>query len=250
VAAAQPVEVPVTARAATDQARPEEPEPAASVEPSRSVPAARAAVVAEPEPEATVLATPSPEPTPDPEEEARRLASHREQGAHLEAREEWSLALQEYRAALAIDPYVTFAVEGRERTEKRARLDEALEFHLQRPERLSATAVAREAETLLERARGAEPQGPALQAKIAALEAALTRARTPVAVVLESDGLTDLTLSRVGPLGPLTRRSLQLLPGTYTVTGSRPGYRDVRRQFSVAAGAPGPVVSLRCEDAL
>ena len=68
--------------------------------------------------------------------------------------------------------------------------------------------------------------------------------------MIESDGLTELSLSRVGPLGTLTRRSLELVPGTYTVTGSRRGYRDVRRQFSVAPGGPGPVVSLRCEEAL
>ena len=69
-------------------------------------------------------------------------------------------------------------------------------------------------------------------------------------MVIESDGLTELTLSRVGRLGTLTRRSLELLPGSYTLTGSRRGYRDVRRQFSVTPGAPAPVVSLRCEEAM
>jgi hypothetical protein len=145
---------------------------------------------------------------------------------------------------------LTFALEGRERAEKRAALDEALDFHIQRPDRLSAPAVAREAEALLERARGAGLPGPALQVRIVALEAALALARTPVAVVIESDGFTELTLSRVGRLGTLTRRSLELVPGHYTLTGSRRGYRDVRRQFSLTPGAPAPTVSLRCEEAL
>ena len=123
-------------------------------------------------------------------------------------------------------------------------------LHLRRPDRLSAAAVARETEALLERARGMQAPGPALRARILALEAALARARTPVAVVIESDGLTELSLSRVGRLGTLTRRSLELLPGTYTVTGSRRGYRDVRRQFSVSPEAPGPTVSLRCDEVL
>jgi hypothetical protein len=193
---------------------------------------------------------PEPQPTPDLEAQARTLTGHREQGALLESREDWRGALQQYTAALAIDAYLTFALEGRERAEKRAALDAALDFHSQHPERLSAPAVAREAEALLERARGVQPTGPALQARIAALEAALARARTPVAVVIESDGLTELTLSRVGRLGTLTRRSLELLPGTYTLAGSRHGYRDVRRQFSVTPGAPGPSVSLRCLEAL
>jgi hypothetical protein len=78
----------------------------------------------------------------------------------------------------------------------------------------------------------------------------LAQARTPVAVVIESDGLTELTLSRVGPLGALTRRSVDLVPGTYTLTGSRAGYRDVRRQFSVTPGSAPPTVALRCQEAL
>jgi hypothetical protein len=195
------------------------------------------------------MSEPVPDPTPDRQAEARALAGHREAGAVLESREDWRGALQQYAAALAIDAHVSFALEGRERAEKRAALDEALDFHIRRPDRLSTPAVAREAEALLERARGAAP-GPALQARVAALEAALALARTPVAVVIESDGLTELVLSRVGRLGTLTRRSLELLPGTYTVTGSRHGFRDVRRQFSVTPGAPGPSVSLRCEEAL
>ena len=193
---------------------------------------------------------PEPEPTPDFQAQARVLAGHREQGALLESREDWRGARAQYEAALVIDAYVTFALEGRARAEKRAALDEALDLHLRRPDRLSAPAVAREAESLLERARSAEPRGPALLARVAALEAALAVARTPVTVVIESDGLTELTLSRVGRLGTLTRRSLELLPGTYTVTGSRQGYRDVRRQFSVAPGAAAPAVSLRCDEAL
>jgi hypothetical protein len=145
---------------------------------------------------------------------------------------------------------VAFALEGRGRAVERTALDSALDFHLQHPQRLSSAAVGREAEELLERARDVRPPGPALAARINALETALQTARTPVAVVIESDGFTELTLSRVGRLGTLTRRSLELLPGTYTVTGSRRGYRDVRRQFSVVAGAAGPVVALRCEETL
>ncbi len=122
----------------------------------------------------------------------------------------------------------------------RAELDDALAFHASRPDRLSAPAVAREAEALVERARGVQPSGAALAQRIQALEAALARARTPVAIVIESDGLTELTLSRVGRLGTLTRRSVELVPGTYTLTGSRRGYRDVRRQFSVTPGAAAP----------
>ena len=39
-----------------------------------------------------------------------------------------------------------------------------------------------------------------------------------------------------------------LLPGTYTVVGTRNGYRDVRQSFKILPGEPlGPVV-VRCEE--
>jgi hypothetical protein len=94
------------------------------------------------------------------------------------------------------------------------------------------------------------PAGPRQQARMADLERALADARTTVTVQLESDGKTDLTVSRVGRLGTLTRRPLQLRPGTYTVVGSRPGYRDVRRQFTIAPRSPAQTVIVRCEEVI
>ncbi len=193
---------------------------------------------------------PAPLATPDRQLEAQALARHREWGRALEAREDWPGALAEYEKALAVDPYVAFAVEGKERAAARAALADRLAFHVANPRRLSTEAVAREAESLLERARDVEPQGPRHRTEVAALEKALGEARTPVPVVFESDGLTEIVLSRVGQLGALRRRTVELRPGTYTVVGSRRGYRDVRRQFSVAPGAPSLVVSVRCEEAL
>ena len=149
-----------------------------------------------------------------------------------------------------MDAHVTFALEGKERTAGRAALSDGLDFHARNPHRLSTEGVAREAEALLERALGVEAPGPRLRAQAAALEKALADARTPVAVVIESDGLTEVAVSRVGRLGTLTRRTLDLRPGEYTVTGSRRGYRDVRRRLTVSAGAAAPPVTVRCEEAL
>ncbi len=238
--------VPSAPRAATSATLAERPRARPMARPSIAAPAAHAA------PALLAPADPAPtaEPTPDRQAEALALSDHRKRADAFEAREEWRSALAEYEAALGIDARVSFALEGRERALRRAELDEALAFHARREDRLGAPAVAREAEQLLERARAVQPAGSALVARIAALEAALARAQVKIAVVIESDGLTELRLSRVGRLGALTRRSLELVPGTYTLTGSRRGYRDVRRQFTVKAGAPPPAVALRCEEAL
>jgi serine/threonine-protein kinase len=201
----------------------------------------------DPAPPAEVAA---PAPTPDRLAEASALARHRDAARALEEQEDWRAALTEYEAALAVDPHVTFALEGRERAAGRAALADGLDFHARNPRRLSTEGVAREAEALLERARGVPAPGPRLRAQVAALEKALADARTPVPVVIESDGHTEVAVTRVGPLGTLTRRTLELRPGEYTATGTRRGYRDVRRRFSVSPGAPPPSVVVRCEEAL
>jgi hypothetical protein len=104
--------------------------------------------------------------------------------------------------------------------------------------------VAREAEGLLERARGMESPGPRLRAQVAALEKALAGARTPVAVVIESDGLTEVRPDRW-----LARYPADLeLAGEYTARAG--GYRDVRRRLTVSPDAATLTVVVRCEEAL
>jgi serine/threonine-protein kinase len=249
VPSAAPAAVAVPAEATPDPPA-EAPGAAAPASPP-SAPRARVPVSAPPTPVPAVAPpTPSPLPSPDRQAEAQALARHRESGRALEEAEDWRGAVADYEAALAIDPFVAFAVEGRARAAARAALAEALAFHAANPQRLATEAVAREAEALLDRARDVEAPGPRHRAQAAALEKALGEARVPVAVVLESDGLTEIVLSRVGRMGTLTRRTVELRPGTYTAVGSRRGFRDVRRQFTVAPGGPAPVVSVRCEEAI
>ena len=73
-------------------------------------------------------------------------------------------------------------------------------------------------------------------------------ARTRVAVTLTSDALTEVTIYRVGRLGQFRSHTVELRPGTYTVTGSRDGYKDVRQTIRIRPGQ-GPVqVVVQCTE--
>ena len=69
-----------------------------------------------------------------------------------------------------------------------------------------------------------------------------------VEIWLESDNATEVVVYRVGRLGTFEQFELELRPGTYTVTGTRRGYRDVRQQFTIKPGAPAGPFTIRCEE--
>ncbi len=171
-----------------------------------------------------------------------------QQAQQLESREKWAEALKEYRSVLELDSTVAAANDGVARTAPRATLNEQLELYLTQPERLFSQSVRAVAKETLARAASIANPGPILSRQVKTLGEWLARADVPVPVALRSDNITQVTIYRVGVLGAFEQRSLELVPGSYTVVGTRPGYRDVRREISVMPGAaPEPVV-IRCED--
>ncbi|RMH15533.1 MAG: hypothetical protein D6696_20585, partial [Acidobacteria bacterium] len=167
-----------------------------------------------------------------------------------EAAEDWPQAASAYGSVLALDPTVAFAQEGRARSLARAELDRKLDFHLQNPERLADDAVLAEAGALVAEARRIPHAGPRLAQQIRRLDEALALYRTPIAVDLVSDELTEVVIYRVGRLGRFRHRRLELRPGTYTVVGSRRGFRDVRLTLRLTPGEAPGVLAVRCEEAL
>ena len=176
------------------------------------------------------------------------IEERRARAAELVGEEEWHRAADEYRAALELDPTLTFARQGLRLAEARAELSDRIAYHLDHPDRLAAAGVLAEADRLLESAREISPAGPRHAEQIASLESLLERVRQPVRVALVSDALTEVTVYQVGRLGAFTRRELELRPGVYTVVGSRAGYRDVRRQLRVEPGASPEPFEIRCEE--
>jgi hypothetical protein len=146
-------------------------------------------------------------------------------------------------------PGAAFASQGLAVAEDRERLHQQLDHYLENPSRLYADEPRANAEKLLRSAADPPAAEVRLAEKIRRLQALMAEATTPRTVTLQSDGLTNVQIYRVGRLGHFISQQLELLPGTYTVVGSRPGYRDVRRTLTVMPGN-GQVAALdiRCEE--
>lgn len=178
--------------------------------------------------------------------EAIRL--HQAKAEVLEGEERWRDAEKEYATALALDSTLRFAREGRNRAVERAALHDRLEYHIANPDRLSEESVLEAAKGVLTSARAIEPTTQKLQGQIDRLQSAIKTATTPVRVVLVSDNLTNVVVYRVGRLGTFEKRNLDLRPGTYTVVGTREGYRDVRRRLQVAPEGENEPLQVSCEE--
>jgi tetratricopeptide (TPR) repeat protein len=168
-----------------------------------------------------------------------------------ENNEEWAQALAAWDQALAVDPNLVDAIEGRQRSESRRLLDEYLVGTLANPLRVAEPDIyAQTQKVIADAERVLLNPGPRLSSQFQQVKAFLERALVPVDVQLQSDGVTKVTVYRVAELGTFTRQTLNLMPGQYVAVGVRAGYRDVREEFVVGLDGQVPVVTVACSEAI
>jgi tetratricopeptide (TPR) repeat protein len=176
------------------------------------------------------------------------LDALRRKAAAAVSSEDWQTAAELYRKALAIDPAAGFARTGLSRAEERVKLHAQIDHYLDEPARVYSAVPLANAEQLLAAASEAPVDEPRLAGKISALRELVTLAGTPQTLTLNSDGATSVAIYHVGRLGEFTTKQMELLPGDYTIVGSRPGYRDVRKVVRIRPGVPLPSLLVRCEE--
>ncbi len=179
---------------------------------------------------------------------ARGFASMRQRAAGLEAQERWDEALRAYEDVLAADPSLAFAQAGKARASSRAELSLRLQQLIDRSDRLASPGVREDARALLETARAQTPQGPVIRSQIARLEILLPGFDKPVRLSLLSDNSTQVVIPSIGSFGAFSRRDIELRPGKYTVVGTRYGFRDVRREITVAPGQEVQTIKVTCSE--
>jgi len=116
------------------------------------------------------------------------------------------------------------------------------------PELLTVQSVRDEAVTLLQQAREATPSGPMLQSQTERLAQLLPQLDRPVVLDLISDNATQVTIPSIGEFGAFGRREIRLKPGTYTVIGTRDGYRAVHQEFTVEPGQQAVTITVSCSE--
>jgi serine/threonine protein kinase len=177
-----------------------------------------------------------------------RIESLREKALAAEQSENWKGALQFYLAALELDPNLQFASAGKERSLQQIQMMKRIDFFVNKPSVLEFDRQLEKATLLLKEASEIEPKGPILTRQSEKLGQLVKIAKTPVKVILESDDLTEVAMYRVGRLGRFNERHLHLRPGTYTILGTRDGYKDIRQTIQIEVGEAPVRVTVRCQE--
>jgi tetratricopeptide (TPR) repeat protein len=172
----------------------------------------------------------------------------RRKAAAGEEAEDWEEALHSYVTVLKIDPNISFAVQGKERSINQIRVAREITYFLQKPGILESDKQLQNAILLMEEAETLQPRGERLSRQLSDFKALVDAARTPVKVRIDSDNFTEVAVYRVGRLGHFVTRELLLRPGTYTVVGSRDGYRDIHQKIVVKPGQTELSITVICRD--
>ncbi|VAW78155.1 hypothetical protein MNBD_GAMMA13-1968, partial [hydrothermal vent metagenome] len=179
-----------------------------------------------------------------------KLKRLRSQAAAQASSENWNKVVNLYNKALQIDAGAGFARQGLAQAQQRAVLNARFDHYLEQPERLYSKQPLQQAEQLLSTTPVAALSEPKLAARIKRLQARVAMARQPLRIELRSDSETEVTLFHVGQLGLFSIKQLDLLPGSYTLTGTRTGYRDVRQVFKLTPGDALTVIDIRARERL
>ncbi len=179
---------------------------------------------------------------------SQKIEILRQQIEKYSERENWTELIKSCEQALTIAPLAGFAVECHQRGKQLLTLNNAIVSILTQPQRLQNNASLLQAEQTLNWARSISNPGPQLRQITQQLEDLLVNAKQKSEIIINSDNQTEVAIYHIGRLGRFKQKTIQLLPGTYTIVGTRSGYRDVRKQFEITAQETSKSVTINCEE--
>ena len=121
-----------------------------------------------------------------------------------------------------------------------------LDRHLEDPAKLASLKTRRSAESLVESIDSSF--GTRIVDKASELADAITLYSTRIRLVVVSDGKTRIRFVPGQDFGKFTRKTFELVPGSYSLVGTRTGYREVSLRLDINPGDSPREVRVVCTD--
>ena len=178
----------------------------------------------------------------------RRIDTILNLAIQFEQEEDWSAAVASYDDILSTDPNLSNIAIMRLKAAARATLDKSIDAIIQDPLSLASEDKFSSAQATLLDIDKINSPGPILLAQRQQLSEILAQIKVPVPVTFQSDQQTNVTLFRVSRLGRFQNTTVSLRPGRYTVAGERPGFRDVRIDFTILPATESRLIVVECTE--
>lgn len=180
-------------------------------------------------------------------ERDERIDNLQVEATHFEQSQRWMQAANSYQKILELNKNHANAQQGMAAAQAKADLLVGLQTVIAAADQLHRDEVLATADNLLAEVNKQTQAGSIIEQHAEELRVLVSKATTPLPVIIESDENTQVTIFKVARLGEFRRRKVQLKPGPYTIVGTRAGYRDVRKTFTMTAENPITTIAIRCE---
>lgn len=181
-------------------------------------------------------------------EQNQRLDNFWQQARVAESNDDWPGAQQALEQILSEKPNDKAAATKLSLANTIVALAEQVDQALASPYRLSNTTVHDSATSTLQAARSVQQHSPSLTGKTRQLESIITMVNTPVAVTVNSDNQTYISVRGVGNVGVVDSKVIQLKPGQYTFEGKRTGYKSKLKEVLIPYEQTQFSLTLVCDE--
>ena len=180
-------------------------------------------------------------------EQTRRINTLLQDAQTLAGQDDWAGALELYGRVLTEDSANRIAIDGRENSSKIVGTKSSITGILNNQHRLQDANVHQRTIEFVELFKPLSQDSPSLANLIATLEQRLDLWGQKVKVTVFSDGISMIIVRRVGRVGVLEQKDIQLKPGKYDFECSRDGFRSRIVEHFVPPGQNGTSVTIVCD---
>ena len=141
-------------------------------------------------------------------------------------RDDWQQVKVNFAKAAKDAPGNMTVAEGQRRADFVLGLLARFNQYFENPYRLSHVDVRKEAEQTLAQAKSASAYSFRVKRQAGQLTELIAKINRVIPVTVVSDNKTYVSVRRIGKVGVVSQRTVQLKPGKYTFEGARSGYKS------------------------
>ena len=181
-------------------------------------------------------------------DKTNKIKALNEEIANLIRDDKWKLAKNKYKEILILDNTNIFAIEGLNFANEISELIKEINIFNKTPLLLTKTDNINKGNLLIESASIYINRSKTLPKIVNILEKNIKLANEPAIVNIRSDYKTDIKVKKVGIIGKVKKKTLNLKAGKYIFEGKRIGYKTILIEKEIALDEKNVFLEIICNE--